>query len=559
MSEWLARNLSCSSCGSSDAVQESTHHFKCFSCSLVILKREQGDVREQTNGDKKAKSMNKTELIEPGDFHQMKDRNITIETARKCGITTRKYTGTFELKGKYIHIEEEWFWVFNKYLNGQVIQQKIRNCKDKKLMRQFGDTKDATFYGQHLWQPNPNHFCVIVGGEIDCATIIQEVNVACVSVTNGEGSLLSQVIKNQEWLNKWNYIAIGMDNDKAGQTATQAVLDAGVLDPGKIRIITWNIDDPNEMLKQGMTAELKKNVWNAAEYRPDDLIRPSQRKGFILRRPDPGPDTPWSTMTQALQGYMPNRITVVIAYDGIGKSKLIDEMITDLIYNQKVMCWSYSSEQDKDEQIIRQASNRENIPLYIPGTPWQDDIIERAIDDTEDRLIIWEPEGPVTIDTIFAKMKYSAIADQCKVFFIDHLKGIDSQLQDAHNQMGKFLCDIKQFAKKYKVHIILVSHVAKNKKQAKAGQEDESWNRGRVPTKEDAYGSSAITAWADNIIALSRNCEAEDEYTRLITHMHFLKTRLMGVRCPQRAYLKYDLDTNRLKEENPYDYEGNRE
>lgn len=554
MGDWYNRDMPCEFCGSTDAKQESEHHWKCFSCSKVTLKRNKKGGNGTQEIKKERKPMRKQPLIEPGEYYELKPRGITEQIARKCGITMRQWTGSFNIKDERIYVTDEWVYVFNKYHDGKVVSQKIRHRDDKKLFRQFGDTDDKTFYGQHLCQPHPDKFCVITGGEFDQAIVTQEVNVSAVSVTNGEGGLLNQIRANHEWCNQWKYLAIGMDNDKAGQEAVTKLLESGIMEPGKIRVITWTMKDANAMHLAGMTAELKRNVWNAAEYRPNDLIRPSERRKEILKKPKPGPDTPYATMTKALQGYMDNRVTVVIGPDGIGKSKLVDEMITDLVYYKKVKVWSYSSEQDANEQLVRQASNKENIPFYIPGTDWHKEKILQAIDDLEDRLIIWEPEGPVTIDSIFAKMKYAAIADGCKVFFVDHLKGIDSQLQDVHNQMGKFLCDIKQFAKNQKVHIVLISHVAKNKKQARAGEEDESWNRGRIPTKEDAYGSSAITAWADNIIALSRNVESEDEYEQRILHVHYLKTRLMGVRAPKKSVLKYNIDTNRLVEEDYSEY-----
>jgi twinkle protein len=556
---WLSRNLECPDCGSSDARQESDHHWICFSCSKVTLKRNKEGINVTNNDEytakKERKPMKKEDLIDIGEYYELKKRGISKETARKCGISARKYTGTLQDGKDSIYLNNEWVYVFNKYHDGKVISQKLRHF-EQKIWKQLGDTSNKEFYGQHLWQPSADRFCVIVGGEFDFATVVQEVGVACISVSNGESSLTSQVKTNLEWLNKWKYVAIGMDNDKAGQEALDKLLESGLLEPGKIRIITWSMKDANDMLQNNMQVEIKKNVWNASEHRPNDLIKPSERRDLVLKKPEPGPNTPWPTMTKALMGWMDNRITVIGAADGIGKSKLIDEIITDLVYNQKVKVWCYSSEQDVDEQLVRQAANRENLPLFIPGSPWKDEIIYKAIDDMEDRLTIWEPEGPVSIDSIFSKMKYAAIADDCKVFIVDHLKGVDSQLKDTHNEIGKFICDVKQFAKNYKVHILLVSHVSKNKKVSKAGQEDESWNKGRIPTKEDLYGSSAITAWADNIITLSRNVESDDDYEASITHMHFLKTRLMGIRAPKRAYLKYDVDTNRLKELSAPDYLG---
>lgn len=550
---WLNRNLPCFECGSSDAMQESEHHFKCFSCTKTFLKRDI-NMENTNNAGEKVEFSNNRGLLPVGEFYDLKSRLISKVTAQKYKISCLKFNGTFGHGDNSTYVSDHWVFLFNRYANGKLISQKLRSCADKNLMKQVGDTKNKDLYGQQLYTPNPNRPIIITEGEFDAAVVNQETDMAAVSVNSGAGGAVNDIKSNIDWLSKWAYAILAFDNDSAGEEARQKVLDANIFEPGKVRIAYWPSKDANDLLLEGRSLDIRKTLWNAEEYRPKDIFKPSDCLESALTKPVPGTNTPWTGLTEAIAGFSSNNIITIAAADGIGKTEVVDEIIAKMV-SEKKKIWLYSCEQEPEDTLRRQAGKKLDLPLHLPGAKWDEDKIKESILSLDDLLYMWRPETSVTTESFLSKMKYVHIAYGVKYFILDHLKGIESQLLDPNRGMGKFISDLKGFVKVHDSCVILLSHVAKDKKQGKVGQEDESWNRGRVPTKESVFGSSAINAWSNIVIGLSRNVEADDPAEACITKMSILKNRLLGNRGSKTIYLQYIEDTGRLIEMPKIDYE----
>lgn len=554
MSDWITRNLPCFECGSSDAMQESSYHYKCFSCSKTFLKRDIRDSRIENNNSG-SKMTQKSNLIDKGEYYDLNKRGITKQTCQKYGITCTKYSGSFGHGDGLHYLNDEWVYVFNYISNGSIIKQKLRPVKEKDY-KILGDTTLKEFYGQSIFKPDPNRILVITEGEFEAPVIYQEAGFYAVSVPDGAGSLIKCLLNNYDYVSGFKYIIFALDNDEPSNKEVNKLLEHEVvnkLGPGKVRIAHWSMKDANDLLLAGKAPEIKKALWDAEEYRPKDLYTASDLVQHALVKPLPGVNTPWKSLTNAIAGWRLNTIITIAAADGIGKTEVVDELIHSLVSNNN-KAWLYSCEQDEDETLRRQAGKYLNLPLHIPGVPWDEVKMKENMLKTNDILWIWKPERIASVDDFIYKMEYASVAYGVKYFIIDHLKGVESQMSDPNNGMGKFLSNLKFFAKTHGVCIILLSHVAKNKKQSKAGQDDESWNRGRIPTKEDIYGSSAIAAWSDVILALSRNVESDNPDEACVTKISVLKNRLMGNRGQKAIYIKYIEDTGRLVEIEPIDY-----
>ncbi len=553
MSDWIKRNQPCLECGSSDALQESTHHFKCFSCNKSFLKKNL-ELHNQEKLINTPPQFHKEELIPEGDYLEIKTRKITKETCEKFGISCIKYTGTFGCGDSLHYVKDHWCFLFNQYYNGKLVKQKLRSATIKIDMKIIGDGSLKEMFGQSLFQAKFEKPIVIVEGEFDCAVVWQETGYNCISVRNGAGGLIADIKNNIDYISKFPYVIIGMDNDVAGNTALEKLLENNPLEPGKLRIAKWPLKDANELLLSDRSIDIKKAIWNAEEFKPKDLYTPQDLIELALIKPKCGVDTPWSDLTNSIMGWRENTIITIAAADGIGKTEIADEIIYALIEQQNKV-WLYSCEQEPEETLRRQTGKTLNLPLHIPGMDWDATKMRDCINKMGDKLIMWRPEKSTGVEEFISKMRFAAIAYGVRYFLIDHLKGIESQMTDVNNGMGRFISDLKHFAKTNNACIILLAHVAKDKKQGKVGKDDESWNRGRVPTKENIYGSSAISAWSDVIIGASRNVESDSQLESCVTKLSILKNRLMGNRGQKSVYLKYVQDTGRLIQTEPIDYE----
>lgn len=551
MSDWIKRNLSCFDCGSSDALQESTHHYKCFSCGKSFKKRDRGEavMIESSKNDKPS-----SDVIFPGKSYEIKTRRISLETAEKYKITSLKYTGYVSKQS----VTDEWCFCFNNYVNGVLTTQKLRSVNNKKLQRVFGDQKeDKTLYGQWLFQPNPQRFVVITEGEFDAAVVHQEGGFAAVSVRNGAEGAVRNIKENMDWLSKWGYVILAFDNDAPGQKAVQACLaEPNLFEPGKLKIVHWPLKDANDMLLADRGHEIKRLVWDAEEWRPNDLLKISDYIEEALEKPKQGMDTPWPDLTNAILGWRPGTLNIIAGAAQIGKTEVVTEIIYDLM-TKKVPVWLYSSEQILSETPQRLASKAMQVPLYLPNTKWEKDKIREKMMEFDKYFVRWYPKVAITAELILSRMKYSYLADKAKVFVVDNLKAIEGQLDDVYGKgMNKLMTEFKTFAVTHNVVVIVLSHLSKDKKQQKAGAKDDSWGTGRIPALENIYGSSSIEAWADLVISLARNYLSEDAFERTVTHVTLLKNRLPGERSSRRLYLQYVSDIGRLIPLPNADYEA---
>lgn len=139
-------------------------------------------------------------------------------------------------------------------------------------------------------------YVLIVGGEEDkCAAYQmllanqadkQMAGTPVVSPTSGEGSAKVQCVAQYEWLDQFEVIMIGLDNDKAGNIAALEV--ASVLPQHKVRIIKWTGKDPNQMLIDGQERQFVRDYWNAKPVINTGILNSTDTMDAVeeeLRRP----------------------------------------------------------------------------------------------------------------------------------------------------------------------------------------------------------------------------------------------------------------------------------
>lgn len=85
-----------------------------------------------------------------------------------------------------------------------------------------------------------------------------------VSGTVGESSLAAQIAASYDKLDKYEEIYLGLDNDDAGKKATDAALK--VLPANKVKLVSWSLKDPHEMLEKGKEKQFVRDFFNAKDY-----------------------------------------------------------------------------------------------------------------------------------------------------------------------------------------------------------------------------------------------------------------------------------------------------
>lgn len=484
--------------------------------------------------------------IEPGQFVNLSSRKISQKTCEKYGTTATRYTGYL---GKEM-LRDHPVVVFNWFKDASLVRQKIRDIQNSSRCTQKGDTTHLELFGSHAFTPNSEYFVIVTEGEFDALAVHEATGYAAVSITNGANNAAKELRENFEWLMKWKYVVLAFDNDEVGRKAADEC--AAILEPGKVRICFFPEKDANDMLKAGKEAELKQYLWNAKEIFPNDLVTAEDIEERIMEQPQRGPSWPWKDLTDITYGFHTGKVYILAGGTGIGKTEVVKELILHQIYENNTKCAMFSFEQAAEDTYRRLIGGRLNVPLHIPGNKVSRELIHKEVKNLSDKVYVFDRKASgeelLSFDLIVNKIKVLAKAKGVKLIVIDNLKSISATLQDKFHGIEQCMVKLQSVASAYDVTFLVVSHLAKDKKSAKAGQEDESWGRGRMPVLENIYGSSAIEAVADLVLVLARNADSEDPVDKLVTHVRCLKSRLDGTKRGKSFDLVYNDSKGRLEE-----------
>lgn len=527
----------CQDSGEDNLVHYSDGGAKCFACGY------QNKENEKESIQKMFKNTSNIDLIYNTSTQEILSRCISKDTCEKIGIHIVKFTGYLNK----VQVRDKYVVVFNHYDNtGNLIKQKIRDIKDRSLTTQRGDTQSELMCGQHAFKPNKNRFIIITEGEFDAAAIYEATGYPAVSITKGAQGAKKQLQANLEWLSGWKQVILCFDNDEAGQQAVNNCIP--LFEPGELRIAKLPLKDANEMLIQGRGSELKDYLWNAQEYKPQQIVQISDILPRVLDRPVMGISYPWKELNEITYGFRTKQIICVAAGTGIGKTEVIKDIILHLCFKEDIVVGLASCEQSVEDTARRIIGGILNIPLHIPGEWWNEEQIVESSKLFQDKLFLYDQDGAFKLEDLISFIKYLAKAKNVKLIVIDHLKALAATMKDKLTGVEEAMAELKGLCNQLDISIVLVCHLSKDKKSAKVGQEDESWRNGRRPVLENIYGSSAVEAWSDIVLGLSRNANSEDPELQCILNVQCLKSRLEGTQSGRLFHLTYDAEHGKLKE-----------
>jgi archaellum biogenesis ATPase FlaH len=157
---------------------------------------------------------------------------------------------------------------------------KVTGFKIRVLPKRFnkvGRTGLSSQLGGQFRYKSPTKRVLICSGENDGAAswgMLKEYydskgygaleNVHVVWGTCGEGSLSKQVAAQYEFLDGYSEIIIGLDNDTCG--IKSAIDCAKILPANKVKIATWTLKDPHELLEKHKSGQFIRDFFNAKEY-----------------------------------------------------------------------------------------------------------------------------------------------------------------------------------------------------------------------------------------------------------------------------------------------------
>lgn len=413
----------------------------------------------------------------------------------------------------------------------QRIHPKDFNCKN------VGYTGiNNALSGQGKFSDKVGRDVLIVGGEEDVLAAYQMLDkykkgnwdtLPVVSPTTGEGSAAKQVANNYEFLNRFENIYIGMDNDNAGRKAAKAI--AEVLPKHKVRIISWSMNDPSAMLQARKHEQFKSDFWNAREYIPSSIkTSANMMKGIkeLLSKPRiPLPPFMREIEDDMSGGIIQGRVVNIIAQTSVGKSSLVDACVYYWTFNAPIDVGIVSKELTIEEYNLNMLSIHMGESL-----DWKDrgelltflETDERAVkarheletnEEGKPRYTVLDERGGgiKSLEDAITQM-HSKYGNDLIVIDVtsDILRGFSNEDQEAHMKWQK------DFTKSG-VTIINVLHTRK----IEVGKDGKT----RTVNEYDAIGSSTFVQSAHINIILERDKEHPDEVMRNTTKARMPKCR----------------------------------
>lgn len=423
--------------------------------------------------------------------------------------------------------------------DGKITGYKCRNHPKDFRYGKIGRTGIMSDLSGEVKFKSGGKYVLIVAGEEDKAAAYQMLrdsqiergqgdfeSVAVVSPTTGEPSAPKQIARRYDFLDMFDNIIIGMDNDEVGKESAKAI--AKVLPEDKVKIVLWSGKDPNQMLTDGKQKQFVRDFYNAKPYVEDGIKSSSTMMDAVLAELD----TPRLTLPNYMYkmqnnmggGILDGTITNVIADTSVGKSSHVNNMVYHWLFNSPNPVTIISLEATEGQwgtdmlslhlQTNLRWMNSDERKAYLS----KPEIIEKANtlwfkENGEPRFyIIDEREGKIERIEKQLDRAYKQYGSRIMIIDVltDILRGMDSDKQESHMLWQKMFC-------KRGVRLINVLHTRKPPK-SKDGKP--------VPISEyDAYGSSTFVQSAAINILLERDKEAESPMEKNTTYVRMPKCR----------------------------------
>jgi hypothetical protein len=307
------------------------------------------------SGDERERVLRKSrpkKRITPRENNLIRDRTLSMDDMRNA--SSPLYRG---LKGEYLaffahRLEYKDGDLFKVYYpetqKAKFMGYKPRHTQNKDFVCPIGWTGvDSDLSGQSLFKGG-GKYIAIVGGENDKVALFQGLRdyqilkgqegydpIAVVSTTTGEGSAARQCADNYEFLDSFDNIYVGLDNDEAGEAATEELLK--VLPAEKVSLITWSMEDPHAMLEAGKEQQMISNFYGAKPLVRQQVKTSKdaddEMEEELLRDGVPLPPF-MHKLSDMMAGDIPlGYIVNFIAQTGGGKTTFINEMVYHWIFN----------------------------------------------------------------------------------------------------------------------------------------------------------------------------------------------------------------------------------
>lgn len=395
---------------------------------------------------------------------------------------------------------------------------------------------------------------IIVEGEIDKLSIQTVGFNNCVSVPDGapapntkdSNSKFSFLESCEEWLQRFTNFILAVDNDVAGRKLEEEL--ARRLGRDKCLQVQWpeGCKDANEVLCREGALRLEQAINDAFPYPVKGLFDVKsflpQIKRLYENGMERGAKTGWDVL-DPLINFSTGQWTVVTGIPGHGKSEWLDALMVNLSHSYGWTFAVFSPENQPLEMHFQKLAekyigkpffgkDRMDKSELASAARWVDQRFSFVLPDAED----------MSVDSVLQLAKTAVARKGIKGVVIDPWNELDhsrSQNLTETEYISQCLSKIRRFARDNNVHVFLVAHPVKLKKE----KNEQGIMVYMPPTPYDISGSSHWRNKADNAITVFRPDVTKENST---VQIHIQKIRFKNNGKPGVIELNYEYLTGRF-------------
>jgi hypothetical protein len=578
MAEFI-RHEPCPKCGSKDnlAVYSDGSTFCWSHCGYMTLSEEyKSSGKSPSDFPMRVKSsagpITKPAIERKG--NKLKDKIAPEKVEEIQGFSfydTTKYRGISEAVNKFYGVRTSYDE------DGSVIERYYPITNDNELggykvrehPKQFssigavGNTSDL--FGAHKFRSG-GKYVLIVEGEEDTLAAFQmlseyaksknsEYVTAVVSITTGAGNPSKQLAQNYDFLNSFDIIVLGLDNDEAGNDSIEKCVAA--MPKGKVRIAKWTKHkDPNLYLQKGSEKQFLADFYNAKQYVPAGVVPSSDLYDKILQQAEIQKVLlpPFAKKLEGMLGggLMLGHIYNLAAMTSIGKTAIVNEFVHYWIFNSPHKVGVVSMELNAGQYGETMLSRHIEQKIARLSPDEKKKLLESGIIRKKGQELFLDEDGSPrfflvddrdgTVEQLQGVIEEMVIGSGVKIVVIDPLQDMIEGMTNEEQSLFMKWC--KSMVKSHNISFVLINHMRKS----------PAGTNGISVSESDIMGSSTIMKSASANILFARDKEHEDEVERNTTYVTMPKNRVIGDTGPAGKWY-YDKHTHVMHDFDEY-WEG---
>lgn len=474
---------------------------------------------------KKIEKVQKTYKVPESNNTKLSDKTLNwfVETRKISKATVMRF-GLTESNEFMPQVEKERNCINFNYFR----DEKLVNIKFRDGQKNFKMVSGAQLIFYNLDMIKDSDTVIITEGEIDAMSFYEAGYSEVISVPNGasKGNQRLEYLDNCiDFFENKIKIILATDTDEAGIILRNEL--ARRLGKERCAFLTYpeGCKDANDVLVRYGIDELRKVVQNASEWPMEGIITigdiEERINNLYLNGFPEGAKIGFETFDKHIS-FKEGQLTIITGIPSSGKSEFVDEIMVRLAQIQDWKFGVFSAENQPEEYHFMKWSEKHTSKSFFGLSQFRqtpEDVLKAKYFINDHFYFVQINEDNSVLDELLLKFKQLINRKGINAVLIDPWNYLEHDIPKGYSEtqyISEALTKICRFAKINNIHIFLVAHPVKIKKDANG--------KYMVATPYDIAGSAHFFNKADNCLSVYRDFD-----TNLVTvYIQKVRFRFIG-------------------------------